>query len=61
MIPMRDLPDLLSTLQELDRWSKANPLPPLSWSARWSRSGNGCRAYHEQPINREVTAVEALD
>ncbi len=30
MIPMRDLPDLLSTLQELDRWSKANPLPPLS-------------------------------
>lgn len=30
MIPMRDLPSLLTTLQELDRWSKAHPLPPLA-------------------------------
>jgi 3-deoxy-8-phosphooctulonate synthase len=30
MIPMRDLPALLATLQELDRWSKAHPLPPLA-------------------------------
>lgn len=30
MIPMRALPSLLTTLQELDRWSKAHPLPPLA-------------------------------
>lgn len=30
MIPMRELPALLTTLQDLDRWSKAHPLPPLA-------------------------------
>ncbi|MFO1153413.1 MAG: 3-deoxy-8-phosphooctulonate synthase [Rhodospirillales bacterium] len=29
MIPMRQLPELLATLQDLDRWSKAHPLPPI--------------------------------
>jgi 2-dehydro-3-deoxyphosphooctonate aldolase (KDO 8-P synthase) len=29
MIPMRLLPDLLAMLQDLDRWSKAHPLPPI--------------------------------
>ena len=29
MIPMRQLPELLATLQDLDRWSKAHPLAPI--------------------------------
>ncbi len=30
MIPMRQLPELLATLQDLDRWSKAHPLAPIT-------------------------------
>jgi 2-dehydro-3-deoxyphosphooctonate aldolase (KDO 8-P synthase) len=30
MIPMRELPDLITMLQELDRWAKTHPLPAIA-------------------------------